>query len=326
MREVTMRTALIKSLNVVTVDLAMRTGLARVAALAESFGLQRPEPYPSLALGTTEATPLEVAAAYTAFVNGGQRIEPRVIARATDAAGADLISLSTRTRQVIKPTTAYMITDMLSDVIDHGTARTARGAVKKTAIAGKTGTSRDGWFVGYTPNLVCVVWIGFDDNKQLGLTGADAALPAWVEFVKGAVELRPELGGEAFKRPAGITTYEIDPETGMLATDSCPQRERVALTTRLAPHFECFTHRAPVPLIAWGENTELSGAPITEDMQTDNAQPLTKDASASTRLRQLPRAEKIEIPSLSPTSVEINRSGQPALTNEMRVNTSGSRP
>ncbi len=96
-----------------------------------------------------------------------------------------------------------MITDMLSDVIDHGTARAARGAVKKTAIAGKTGTSRDGWFVGYTPNLVVAVWIGFDDNKQLGLTGAEAALPAWTEFVRNAVELRPDLGGEAFGRPAG---------------------------------------------------------------------------------------------------------------------------
>ena len=205
MRDVVMRTGLVKSLNVVTVDVAMQTGLQRVAQLAQNFGLPKPEPYPALALGTTEATPLEMAAAYTVFANAGVRVEPNVIARATDSSGADVIDHVTQSRQVIKPTTAYMLTDMLADVIDHGTARAARGSVKRTAIAGKTGTSRDGWFVGYTPNLVVAVWIGFDDNKQLGLTGAEAALPAWTDFVREAVELRPELGGEAFERPAGIT-------------------------------------------------------------------------------------------------------------------------
>src|SRR5260370_28492058 len=111
-----------------------------------------------------------------------------------------------------------MITDMLEGVIDHGTARAARGLIPKTAPAGKTGTSRDGWFVGYTPNLVCAIWIGFDDNKQLGLTGAEAALPAWVEFMKNAVDLRPELCRKSFDRLDGITVVEIDPETGQLAT------------------------------------------------------------------------------------------------------------
>jgi membrane carboxypeptidase/penicillin-binding protein len=104
-----------------------------------------------------------------------------------------------------------MITDMLEGVIDHGTARTARGAIKKTALAGKTGTSRDGWFVGYTPNLVCAVWIGFDDNTQLGLTGAEAALPAWVDFIKAAVDVRPDSGGRSFDQPEGISFVEVDP-------------------------------------------------------------------------------------------------------------------
>src|SRR5207253_8468999 len=115
----------------------------------------------------------------------------------------------------------------LAGVIDHGTARAARNAVKRTAIAGKTGTSRDGWFVGYTPNLVCAVWIGFDDNSQLGLTGAEAALPAWTEFVKSAVELRPELGGRAFECPEGIKFVEIDADSGLLSTLSCPHRELI---------------------------------------------------------------------------------------------------
>src|SRR2546425_8764070 len=131
---------------------------------------------------------------------------------------------------------------MLEGVIDHGTARAARGSIKKTAIAGKTGTSRDGWFVGYTPNLVCAVWIGFDDNKQLGLTGAGSALPVWIEFMKTAVDSRPELGGKSFERPDGVTIVEIDPETDQLATSKCPQHERVALLTSQAPTSECYRH------------------------------------------------------------------------------------
>ena len=91
----------------------------------------------------------------------------------------------------MRPATAYMMTDMLSAVVDHGTARAARGAFKGVAVAGKTGTSRDGWFAGYTPNLVCVVWVGFDDGTELGMTGADAALPAWTEFVKRASSSDP---------------------------------------------------------------------------------------------------------------------------------------
>src|SRR5207248_2594704 len=229
MRDLPMRDGLIKSLNVVTVDVAMQTGLARVANTALKFGLPRPTPYPALALGTTEATPLQVASAYASFANGGRKIEPSVTAMDDGKA----------TDQVVEPTTAYMITDMLEGVIDHGTARAARGQLSGTVVAGKTGTSRDGWFVGYTPNLVCAVWVGFDDNKQLGLTGAEAALPAWVEFMKTAIDLRPELGGKSFPQPEGITVAEIDPETNELATGKCPMHERVAMMTTQVPASEC---------------------------------------------------------------------------------------
>src|SRR5438132_6184448 len=138
MRDVPMRTGLIKSLNVVTVDVAMQTGLARVANTALAFGLPRPIPYPALALGTTEATPLQIASAYAVFANGGRRVNPTVVEQ-TNATG--------ETAQIIKPSTAFMVTDMLEGVIDQGTAHAARGSIKNTAIAGKTGTSHDGWFV-----------------------------------------------------------------------------------------------------------------------------------------------------------------------------------
>jgi penicillin-binding protein 1B len=196
-----------------------------------------------------------------------------------------------------------MITDMLTDVIDHGTARAARGAVRGTAIAGKTGTSRDGWFVGYTPNMVCAVWIGFDDNSQLGLTGAEAALPAWTEFIKSAVDLRPELGGERFERPAGIMFVDIDPETGMYATDACPARERIAITSALAPHFECYIHnQGPA------EAEESAAAyQIYENSREVNARPLPRATDT---------VEQIE-PRSTATHVEIDRSGRATLVNNI---------
>jgi penicillin-binding protein 1B len=254
MREVPMRTGLVKSLNVVTVDVALQTGLARIANLAAAFGLPKPERYPALALGTGEATPLQLASAYAAFVNEGRRVDARVVTSIDEPPAAHAPPNSSD--QVVSPTTAYMITNMLSAVIDRGTARKARGAVPGTALAGKTGTSRDGWFVGYSPNLVCAVWIGFDDNKQLGLTGAEAALPAWAEFMKSAIALRPDLGGEHFECPEGIEFVEIDSQTGLISTVSCPLRELIAVTERTAPHLECYFHG----------NVPAQGSPFAEEM------------------------------------------------------------
>ncbi|HMJ24773.1 MAG TPA: transglycosylase domain-containing protein [Pyrinomonadaceae bacterium] len=295
MRDVTMRTGLIKSLNVVTVDVAMQTGLARVANTAERFGLPRPDAYPALALGTTEVTPLQLAAGYATFANGGLRLKPKVIAEADQLTAED---------QIIQPASAYVITDMLAGVIDHGTARAARGAIKNTAMAGKTGTSRDGWFVGYTPNLVCAVWIGFDDNQQLGLTGAEAALPVWTDFMKSAVDLRPELGGRSFAQPDGITIIDVDPETEELATGLCPQHERVAIASAQAPTSECFRHSIyfSVP------NDEI------------------KEETPVVARLELPRSTKVRQKDLSrvsssprDTRVEVDRRGRSVLVNEMRV-------
>jgi len=303
MRDVTMRTGLVKSLNVVTVDVAMQTGLARIANLAEQFGLPKPERYPALALGTTEVTPLQLAAAYAAFVNGGFRVEPNVIASIGSHPGVHANEV--QIAQVIKPTTAYMITNMLSAVIDHGTARAARGALKGVAIAGKTGTSRDGWFVGYTPNLVCAVWIGFDDNAQLGLTGAEAALPAWVDFMRGAVQLRPALGGRNFLCPEGIKFVETDADNGLLSTVSCPNRELIAVTDALAPNAECYAHgNLPKGL----EAEEKSSPPArVSPPQTPVREPRTNSASTS----------GVSSPPNS-TRVDIDNRGRRTLVNTMR--------
>jgi len=317
MRDVMMRTGLVKSLNVVTVGVAMRTGLARVAQTAESFGLTRPQGFPSLALGTTEATPLQIASAYTAFANGGKRVEPNAIARAIDASGANIIGeRTTHSTQVIRPATAYMITDMLTDVIDHGTARAARSLLKETAAAGKTGTSRDGWFAGYTPNLVCVVWIGFDDNSQLGLTGAEAALPAWTEFVSGAIRLRPELGGKSFERPEGIMHIEVDPATGLRATASCAQRERIALTGALAPNLECYTHNA-LPLVASATTSNIEPGDLTTARVAK-----ANNAAVSIAKEVLPAASIRSAKTLSTNTTQVETYGRarPQLTNDISIN------
>ena len=301
MDQVTMRTGLVKSLNVVTVDVALQTGLARIANLAQRFGLPKPERYPALALGTEEATPLQLASAYAAFVNAGQRVEAKAITSVGEPPAAH--TLEPPVDQVVSPTTAYMITNMLSGVIERGTARKARGAVRGTAIAGKTGTSRDGWFIGYSPNLVCVVWIGFDDNKQLGLTGAEAALPAWVDFMKEAIAVRPDLGGSNFECPEGIKFVEIDSATGLLSTVTCPVRELIAVTDRLSPNLECYLHgNLPAQTSPFAEESESSTEMIARERRVEK-----KDTVVSLELRNY-----------RSTRVDVDRNGRRSLVNEMR--------
>jgi penicillin-binding protein 1B len=316
MHDVLMREGLIRSLNVVTVDLAIQTGLANVAATAARFGLPRPEPYPSLALGTTEVTPLQVAAAYAAFVNGGKLIRPTVITGMTDSSGETAAQLTDST-QIIKPTTAYMITDMLSDVTKRGTARRAKASFKDVAIAGKTGTSRDGWFVGYTPNLVCAVWIGYDDDRQLGLTGAEAALPVWIDFIREAIALRPSLGGTSFQKPGGISTVRIDPETGYLAGPDCPTSEVVNVASQFAP-MECYKHMRLEPGFL-GEDT-VAEVPL-DDSETESATiagsspDTTTDAPNSSGSAQTGSDSEAMTAHSRSTEKEVNDFGQPILVN-----------
>jgi penicillin-binding protein 1B len=316
MRYVPMRAGLVNSLNVVTVDVATRVGLSYVADTAADFGLKRPAPYPALALGTTEVTPLEIAAAYATFANGGRRVQPHVIAT-TEGVLSDNSNVADLSggadSRIIRPETAYMITDMLADVIDHGTGRSARGLLDQTAVAGKTGTSRDGWFVGYTPNLVCAVWIGFDDNQQLGLTGAEAALPVWLEFMKSVLEMRPEMGGEAFARPAGIQVLDIDPETGLLASAACPQRERVAITASLMPSAECYRHHT---YFDFSESPERA-------MPAEFTVPqIASNSPATSKPRNSRAIEDIHsvLQKLHTTLVDENARGRSVLVNDMRLN------
>jgi penicillin-binding protein 1B len=215
-RKITLRDALVHSKNVIAVALGEQVGFSPIARLAERAGLPKMPTYPSMALGVGEATPLQMASAYTTFPNLGRRVSPLAIKRITSGTGVTLYKSSTETREVISPQVAYLMTSMMQDVLNRGTGARVRQMGLKGTVAGKTGSSRDGWFAGYTPNLVCVVWVGFDDNSDLKLTGSQSAAPIWADFMMRALQLRPDLGGE-FEDPGNILTVDIDPTTGLLA-------------------------------------------------------------------------------------------------------------
>ena len=209
---VTLREGIVRSLNVVAVDAAMRVGLPKVADIAEKMGLPRPEAYPSMALGAFEATPFEIAEAYSTFASGGVSVAPFGVKSVTNG---DVTSEITATKtRVLRASTAYVVTETLADVVNRGTATRVRSLGYRGPAAGKTGSSRDAWFAGYTPKMLVVVWVGFDDHRNLGMTGDAAAAPIWTDFVKRALALRPDLKAETFSRPAGMERMEIDPQTG----------------------------------------------------------------------------------------------------------------
>ena len=225
MQPVTLRDAMVRSLNVVTVDVAMEVTIGRVMNLAAKAGLPRvPHAYPAMALGTAEATPLQIASAYTAFAANGTRTAPIAIDRVTTGNGTTLAQPTAQKNEVLRPEIAYIMTSFMKDVVNRGTAAPIRARGFKFNVAGKTGTSRDGWFVGFTPNLVCAVWVGFDDGAQLGLTGAASALPIWADFMNAALSTHPEWTGD-WQMPEGVQQKEIDPTTGQLAqADSANKR------------------------------------------------------------------------------------------------------
>ncbi|MEK6410861.1 MAG: PBP1A family penicillin-binding protein [Acidobacteriota bacterium] len=264
-REVSLREGLVHSLNVVTVRVAEKVGYSKIARMAEKLGLPRPQPFPALALGTAEATPLQIASAYTAFANGGQLADSRPIKRVTNSDGVGLTEMKSQTQQALRPEVTWLMTNIMQDVLNRGTAARARAmGFTEKAAAGKTGTSRDGWFAGYTPNIVCVVWVGFDDNSELGLEGAKSALPIWASFMKSALALRPELGGESFPAPPdGIVSAEIDPTTGLLATDQCLARRTEYFIEGTQPQESCEAHTGEhpdlpaIPGFPWPEGQDI---------------------------------------------------------------------
>lgn len=252
-KDVTLRDALVKSLNVVTVDVAMEVTIGRVMNLATKAGLPRPpKAYPAMALGSHEATPLQMASAYTAFANNGSRVAPVGISRLTTGNGRTIAQPTGKKNEVLRPDVAYVMTSFMQDVVNRGTAAKLRQRGFRYNVAGKTGTSRDGWFAGYTPNLVCVVYVGFDDGSELGLKGADSALPIWADFMSVALSQHPELQGD-WTKPDGVQEADINPENGMLAQADDPNKRHEFFINGTAPTTESTTVASDEELPAEGE-------------------------------------------------------------------------
>ena len=242
--QVTLRQALAHSLNVAAVTLAEQIGYSNVTDLAKQAGLNSDIlPTPSMALGSYETTPLEIAGAYTVFANQGVYSKPRFIASIRDSrTGKQLLRDEPTHRPVLDERINYLMVDMLQEVMNSGTAAGVRGMGFYAPAAGKTGTSRDGWFAGFTSELLTVVWVGFDDNRELNLEGARSALPVWTAFMKKASARSRYTPHELSPRPSGMVQVEVDPETGLLTGASCPHRMWSYFLQGQEPKEECHEH------------------------------------------------------------------------------------
>jgi membrane carboxypeptidase/penicillin-binding protein len=198
--------------------------------------------YPSIVLGGIEVTPMQIAQAYSIMADYGLEVQSYAVTAVVDQSGKVIEGHELQARQVLSPQLAYMIDFMLEQVINHGTGEGARTRGFTRPAAGKTGTtndSKDAWFTGFTPNLLAVVWTGFDQKEELGLTGAEASLPAWTDFMKAATASRPPLD---FAPPPGIVVEKVDPLTGYLAGPNCPVVMDGAFPISLAPTQVCPFH------------------------------------------------------------------------------------
>jgi penicillin-binding protein 1B len=248
---VPVREALERSMNVATARLAQQVGVGRVADMARRLGIESPLPrVPSLALGVADVTPLELARAYATLANGGIRPELRTYEDIVDPGGHTIPGRPARSERAIDAGTAYLATSLLQGVVERGTAASVRSAGLTGPIAGKTGTTdeeKDAWFVGFTPELVVAVWVGFDEPRRTGLTGASGALPLWIRFLKDATG--GAVAGQ-FTTPPEVIEVNVDPSSGALALEGCPsQRSEVFILgtepTRVCPEGVLVEHRAP---------------------------------------------------------------------------------
>ncbi len=250
---VTLRTALEQSLNAATVRIAQETGLARVIATARALGIQSPlYEVPALALGASEVSPLELATAYATLANSGLKPVPIAVRDVADREGRQLERRTFELEPAIPAEVAYVVTRLLEGVIDRGTAGAARRLGLEGPAAGKTGTTsdyRDAWFAGYTPETVVLVWIGFDDGTPIKLTGSQAALPIWVEVMRAAQAGRP---ASPFPVPPQVALATIDPTTGYLATNACPERLEEVFVAGTEPKESCPVHPGSLPAAGKG--------------------------------------------------------------------------
>jgi len=238
--DVSLRYALAMSLNNATVKVAEQVGYDKVADLAKLAGIASVKATPAMALGSYDASPLDMTGAYTSFANNGIRLSPILLRSVRNGKGDVIANYTTDQRQVLDPRIAYVMTNMMEGVINNGLGYTAvrlRGFI--LPAAGKTGSSHDGWFAGYTSNLLCIVWVGYDDYSDLRLRGAMTAAPIWTEFMKKASALPQYADMKEFQQPTGVVDVQLDKATNRLATPTCPDDYTSAFVAGTEPRDTC---------------------------------------------------------------------------------------
>jgi penicillin-binding protein 1B len=277
MGRVTVRDALTNSLNVATVKVAELIGYGRVVQVARKMGLgTNIQPTPAVALGAYEMTPVDVAAGYTTFATMGTRAEPQFLRVVVNADGTPLEKFTPQTHIALDPRVAFLVDSLLKDVLNRGTGAGVRARGFTLPAAGKTGTSRDGWFAGFTSNLLCVIWIGFDDNRDLGLPGGAVAAPIWADFMTRATALAQYRDVKDFTMPDGVQSVLIDPETLQLATPNCPTTREEVYVAGSAPTVYCEVHGGHNLFTSTGSVLSRIFGGEPKKPQTDaNGQPVT---------------------------------------------------
>jgi 1A family penicillin-binding protein len=275
----TLRRALMFSSNAATVRISRVIGEQNVINAARRNGITSElQPHPSLALGALEVTPLELVTAYAPFANGGVRVRPRLVTRITTPDGRVLWSQEVDRSPAMDPRDAYAVTSMLRGAVDYGTGKVIRDYGVTGPVAGKTGTTNNGadvWFIGYTPTLVAGVWFGYDTPHPIAdrAAGGRFAAPAWADFYKsGWTERR----GSEWRAPNGMVSAIIDPESGELASEWCPRKEREWFKPGSAPVSYCELHSYPEPEIIADDGTVISNGPPRGDWLDEMGKQLKK--------------------------------------------------
>jgi penicillin-binding protein 1B len=215
--------ALAHSLNNATIQLGQMVGFDNVAALGRAAGVASARGTPSVSIGAYDATPIDMAGAYTVFANNGVHLSPWMVASVRNTNGDIVSDFSPEGKQVLDPRVAYLTQSLLEGALNYGTAAGAvRGHGFAAPAAGKTGTSHDAWFAGYTSNLICIIWVGNDDYTDIKIEGAHAAAPIWTEFMKRAIQLPQYSDVKPFVAPEGVTTAHIDKTSNLLVDSTCP--------------------------------------------------------------------------------------------------------
>jgi penicillin-binding protein 1B len=256
---VTVRYALEHSLNIPTVRLAVwetgggKTLLSDIIAAARKAGITSPmKAYPSLALGAFECTPMEIAAAYSVFANGGILVKPNSLLGLVGPEGRRIDRKDVPLQRAADPAAVAVLDSILQGVVNRGTGASARGRGAQGIFAGKTGTTNDGrdaWFIGFSPRLLVAVWVGFDDNRGLNLSGSTAAVPIYADFAR---RLPSHFFEEPFPEVPGVVTASVDPATGMLVTEECPTSVNEQFIAGTEPTERCNVHGAGSPAPAGG--------------------------------------------------------------------------